>query len=56
MSRPSRWLFHRFFVLVQVAPLFMQWPLTQLLPAAWEGNMSHCYVCISYMSMVVQSE
>ncbi len=41
MLRTSRWLlFHgKFSVLVQqVVPLFMQWPLTQLLPAAWAGG------------------
>jgi len=39
------------FALCFVAPLCLQWPLAQLLPAAWPGGASHCSVYPSLMSM-----
>jgi len=38
----------------QIVPLFFQWPLIQLFPAAWAGSMGLCLVYHSLMSMVQQ--
>jgi hypothetical protein len=41
------------FALVQpVVPLCSQRPLTQLIPAAWDGHLDHCSVYLSKMSVM----
>jgi hypothetical protein len=58
MFRLSRWLcqgnvFVLLFALTQhMAPLWLEWPLSQLLPVAWAGSTGQCSVHLSLLSMV----